>query len=91
LFGGLLMLAELMGPHPVGQPWRTTVPEVRGLFFSVCSRILGRHGIRVTAVRLTARPMPVDGLIVGQSPAPPKKIRRGGELTVQVWHPPVRS
>jgi hypothetical protein len=35
--------------------------------------------------------MPVDGLVVGQSPLPPAKIRREGELTVQVWHPSIQS
>ncbi len=32
--------------------------------------------------------MQVEGLVVGQSPAPQTKIHRRGELTVQVWHPP---
>jgi hypothetical protein len=35
--------------------------------------------------------MPVDGLVVGQSPLPRAKIRREGELTVQVWHPSIQS
>jgi len=34
--------------------------------------------------------MPVDGLIVDQSPLPPATVRRAGTLTVRVWHPPVR-
>ncbi len=51
----------------------------------------GRLSLHVTAVRLTQRPMPVDGLVVDQSPRAPAKMRRGGELTVKVWHPPARS
>jgi hypothetical protein len=54
-----------------------------------CLELVGRLDLRVTAVRLTQHPMPVDGLVVGQSPMPPAKIRRAGELTVQVWHPAV--
>ena len=42
-------------------------------------------------MRLTEHPMPVDGLIVDQSPLPPAKVRRAGALTVEVWHPPAGS
>jgi hypothetical protein len=48
-----------------------------------------RHRLQVTAVRLTQRPMAVDGLVVDQDP-PPGTVRRGGRLTVQIWHPPAR-
>jgi hypothetical protein len=57
----------------------------------VCLELVGRLDLQVTAVRLTPRPMPVDGLVVDQSPPPPAKIRREGELTVQVWHPSLPS
>jgi len=89
LLGALMLVAELMSPHD-HQPRRVAVPDVQGLFFSACSRVLGRQGIHVTPVRLTERPMPVDGLIVSQSPGPLAKMRRGGAPTVQVWHPPAR-
>jgi hypothetical protein len=29
--------------------------------------------------------------VVGQSPGPPARIHRRGELTVQVWHPPAQA
>jgi hypothetical protein len=45
--------------------------------------------MQVRAVRLTQRPMPVDGLVAGQDP-PAGTVRRGGQLTVQIWHPPAR-
>jgi beta-lactam-binding protein with PASTA domain len=32
--------------------------------------------------------MPVDGLVVGQKPAPGERVHRNSTLTVQVWHPP---
>jgi hypothetical protein len=89
LLGGLMVLADLLAPQPY-RPRRILVPDVRGLFYSVCLDLLGRLDLQVTEVRLTPHPMPVDGLIVGQSPLPPAKIHREGELTVQVWHPPLR-
>jgi len=90
LLGGLMMLTDLLAPQP-HLPRRIPVPDVRGLFYSVCLDLLGRLDLQVTAVRLTPHPMPVDGLVVDQSPKPPAKIRREGELTVQVWHPPLRA
>jgi hypothetical protein len=34
--------------------------------------------------------MPVDGLVIDQSPRAPGKIRWGETLTAHVWHPPIR-
>jgi curved DNA-binding protein CbpA len=90
MLGALLALSDWLAPHP-GPPRRVTVPDVSGLFFSVCLGITGKLGLRVTTVRLTAHPMPVDGLVVAQSPRPATRARRGSALTVQVWHPPARS
>jgi hypothetical protein len=86
--GGLQALSDLLAPRPKPLARHVTVPEVRGLFYSVCFAAVGRLGLRVTAVRLTEQPMPVEGLIVSQSPAPGEKARRDSQLTVQVWHPP---
>jgi hypothetical protein len=89
LLGGLAAIYDLLTPSPApALPRHVTVPEVRGLFYSVCFAAVGRLGLRVSAVRLTERPMPVDGVVVGQSPAPGHKARRDSQLTVQVWHPP---
>jgi hypothetical protein len=88
--GALMALSDWLTPHP-GPPRRLAVPDVRGLFYSVCLELTGRIDLRVTTVRLTLHPMPVDGLVVDQAPLPPAKIHREGELTVQVWHPSVRS
>jgi hypothetical protein len=74
-------------PGPRRSKW-VPVPDVRGLFYDVCLEITGRLGIRVVSVRLTARPMPVDGLVVDQSPRAPGRVRRGEAVTVHVWHPP---
>ncbi len=86
VLGGLQAVADFLAPHP-HPPRRVTVPDVRGLFYSVCSATTGRLGLRLTAVRLTENPMPVDGLVVDQSPRPLTKARRDGVLTVRVWHP----
>lgn len=90
MLGAMLALSDFLAPHP-GPPRRVTVPDVRGLFFSVCLGIAGKLGLRVTTVRLTAHPMPVDGLVVAQSPQRATRARRGSALTVQVWHPPARA
>jgi hypothetical protein len=88
LLGGLMALTDWLAPHP-GPPRRVTVPDVRGLFYSVCLPIAGRVGLRIRKIQLTQHPRPVDGLVVGQSPRPDTKVRRASELTVQVWHPPL--
>ncbi len=90
LLGALTALSDWLAPHP-RPPRRVPVPDVRGLFYSVCLEVAGGLGLQVTAIRLTDRPMPVDGLIVDQSPLPPAIVHRASALTVRVWHPPVRS
>jgi len=87
LLGGLMALTDWLAPHP-GPPRRVIVPDVRGLFYPVCLQIAGRVGLRINKIQLTEHPMPVEGLVVGQSPRPATKARRDSELTVQVWHPP---
>ncbi|HSR25405.1 MAG TPA: DnaJ domain-containing protein [Candidatus Eisenbacteria bacterium] len=82
LFGGRVRRPQRRAP--------AAVPDVRGLFTGTCREVARRHGLEVTAVRLTERPMPVEGLVVSQDPAPGARCR-GGRLTVQVWHPPFRN
>jgi len=86
-------LLELSGwPEPRRRRNRpAAVPDVRGLFYPVCLEVAGRHGLVVRVVRLTERPMAVDGLVVDQDPRPPTRAQRGDKLTVQLWHPPARS
>ena len=73
--------------HPEYQR-RIPVPDVRGLFYDVFVGVVGRLDLQITFVQLTEHPMQVEGLVAGQSPEPPTKIHRRGELTVHVWHPP---
>jgi hypothetical protein len=84
-------LADWLGPlaRPSRRrPRQVTAPDVRGLFFGPCHDALARSGVRVRAVRLTADPLPVEGLVVDQSPAPGANLPLPGTLTVRVWHPP---
>jgi hypothetical protein len=70
-----------------GPSRRVLVPEVRSLFYSTCREVAARAGLRPSPVALTRHPLPVDGLVVDQSPLPGIKARRGSSLNVQVWHP----
>lgn len=79
--------AEWLTPPPAA-PRRIALPDVRGLFVGPCRRLLSGTGLRIEVVRLTRDPMPVEGLIVDQSPPPGARSPRSGTVTVQVWHPP---
>ncbi len=70
---------------------RVVVPDVRGLFYQACMDVAGRIGLHVASVQLTPHPMPVEGLAVGQAPAPGERVHRNSTLTVQVWHPSSRA
>jgi DnaJ domain/PASTA domain len=69
-------------------PSRVVVPDVRGLFYRACMEAAARIGLHVDSVQLTPHPMPVEGLVVGQTPAPGQRAHRDSKLTVQLWHPP---
>src|SRR5437667_9979756 len=84
---GLGALNLWLARHPDYQR-RIPVPDVRGLFYDVFVGVVGRLDLEITFVQLTEHPMLVDGLVVGQSPGPPEKIHRRGELPVQVGPPP---
>jgi DnaJ domain len=83
-------LAGWLGPSQ-GPSSRVVVPDVRGLFARPCMRAVGAAGLRLDPVVMTANPMPVEGLIVDQAPAPGRKMRRSAALTVYVWHPATRA
>jgi hypothetical protein len=77
---------EALEPY-ADPPSRVGVPDVTGLFYQACLDVAGRAGLRVEPVTLTVHPKPVEGLVVGQAPAPGERAHRNGLLTVQVWHP----
>ena len=78
---------EALKPYP-DRHSRVVVPDVGGLFYQACLDVAGRVGLRLAPVRLTAHPMPVEGLVVGQTPAPGTRVHSDSMLTVQLWHPP---
>lgn len=91
LLGGLLgLLPEQLAPRRRrNRPG--AVLDVRGLFYPVGLEVATRHGLQVRIVRLTERPMAVDGLVVDQDPRPPSRVFRGDKLTVHLWHPHARD
>src|SRR5215471_4845724 len=78
---------EALERYP-GRVSKVVVPDFRGLFYRACTEVAGRVRLRVTPIRLTPHPMPVEGLVVGQEPAPGERVRHDSTLTVQLWHPP---
>jgi hypothetical protein len=80
-------LADLMTLHP-SPSRRVIVPDLLGLFMRSCLRVAGDLGLHVEVVQLTEHPLPVEGLVVDQSPLPGSKVRRASTLTVEIWHPP---
>ena len=79
-------VGDWLAPHPA--PARhIPVPDVRGLFAGQCRRLVGDRGLRLEVVQLVQDPMPVEGLVVDQSPPPGRPVRRDAAVTVQVWHP----
>jgi DnaJ domain/PASTA domain len=78
---------ESLEPYQ-GSPSRAAVPDVRGLFYGACMEVAGRVGLHVTPIQLTSHPMPVEGLVVGQTPAPGERVHSHSTLTVRLWHPP---
>jgi hypothetical protein len=77
---------EALEPYS-DRPSHVMVPPVTGLFYRACMDVAGRVGLRLEPIRLTPRPMPVEGLVVDQTPAPGKRVHRDSTLTVQLWHP----
>jgi hypothetical protein len=76
---------ETLHPHHASH---VVAPDVTGLFYRACTDVVSRIGLRVNPIRLTQHPMPVEGLVVGQEPAPGERIHRDSALTVRLWHPP---
>ncbi len=86
LVDALGLIADWLAPRPA-PPRHVAVPDIGGLFVVGARRLLVAAGLRSEVVQLTPDPMPVEGLVVGQSPQPGTKARRSATVTVQVWHP----
>ena len=81
---------DWIAPLPAAPRGRLVVPDLRGLFYRPCRAVVTAAGLRLEVVRLTPDPLPVEGLVVGQSPDPGTRVRRSSSLTVNLWHPPRR-
>jgi hypothetical protein len=81
-------LLRWITPQRVPQRRTLPVPDLHGMFYRPCQAAVSMAGLRLDVVRITPDPLPVEGLVVGQSPAPGVQVRRQSTVTVQVWHPP---
>jgi hypothetical protein len=90
LLGTLLDLKDWLRPGPGRRSKRVPVPNIRGLFYDVSMEVVGRLGLKIRSVQLTPHPMPVDGLVIDQSPRAPGQLRLDETVTAHVWHPPIR-
>jgi hypothetical protein len=70
---------------------RVVVPDARGLFVTPARRLMTLRGLHAELVQLTEHPMPVEGVVVEQSPRAGELVRRSGTVTIQVWHPAARQ
>jgi hypothetical protein len=84
----LAALLHWMTPQRATRRRLLPVPDLHGMFYRSCQAAVSMSGLRLAVVRLTPEPLPVEGLVVGQSPAPGTQVRRQSTVTVQVWHPP---
>ncbi len=86
LVEALGLIADWLAPRPA-PPRHVPVPDVRGLFVTGARRLLVATGLRSEVFQLTPDPMPVEGLVVDQSPQAGTKAHRSSTVTVRVWHP----
>jgi beta-lactam-binding protein with PASTA domain len=75
---------------PSRQARRVVVPDFVGEHVSDTWLPALRAGVRLKIVRLTLKPAPTDGLVVGQDPSPGVEVRRGSRVTLVVRHPDAR-
>lgn len=72
--------------HP-STPWHVPVPDVRGLFAGTARTLIMTSELHAEILQLTKDPMPVEGLVVDQSPPPGHKAHPRSTITMHVWHP----
>ena len=75
-----------LDPRP-STPWHVAVPDIRGLFAGPARMLIMASELHVEIVQLTKDPMPVEGLVVDQSPPPGHKVHPRSPVTMHVWHP----
>jgi len=72
--------------HP-STPWHVHVPDVRGLFAGTARTLIMASQLHAEILQLTKDPMPVEGLVVDQSPPAGHKEHPRSTITMHVWHP----
>lgn len=86
LAGALDILGDWLAPRPA-LARHVTVPDASGLFMGPARRLLLAVGLRAEVKQLTRDPMPVEGLVIDQSPQAGGRARRSSTVMIQVWHP----
>lgn len=79
------MVADWLSLHP--HRFSVRVPDARGLFISAARRMMELADLRTGFTQLTANPMPVEGLVISQTPEPGARVQHDDRITVHVWHP----
>jgi len=84
------VVADWLAPHPA-RPRHVTVPDARGLFVGPARRLISASDLHAELVQLTQNPLPVEGLVVDQSPRAGTIVHRSSTVVAQVWHPSRRD
>jgi hypothetical protein len=82
----LTELADWLAPAPP-HPHHVTVPDARGLFLNSARRMMDLAGLGCHFTQLTKEPLPVEGLVVDQTPTPGERVHPMSAVVVHVWHP----
>ena len=73
---------------PAPRPSRkVVVPDVIGLGTRDAGLVAAKAGLRTSVRRRTARPAPVEGVVIAQEPAAGARVRRRSALVLDVQHP----
>jgi PASTA domain len=74
------------GPGRSRPPRRPTVPDLHGLPGGHARSTLADADLQVNRVWLNDHPATAEGVVVDQSPAKGKRVRRGRTVTIYVQH-----
>jgi hypothetical protein len=82
----LTVLGDWLAPQPA-HPHHVMVPDARGLFLNSARRMMELAGLGCHFTQLTKEPLPVEGLVVDQTPTPGERVHPMSAVVVHVWHP----
>jgi beta-lactam-binding protein with PASTA domain len=69
-------------------PRKVVVPDVVGRPVSEATRALGRLGLRIDTHTRALAPPPVEGVVVAQSVAAGRRVRRDRRIALELMFPP---